>query len=150
MLHAKDIMSSPVITVTKETSVKELAKMFMEKNISGVVVLDAQGDVAGVVTESDLIDQRKKVHIPTVMAILDSFVFLESTEKMEHDMKKMAGATVGDICSDKITSVGPDTPLDEIATLMSEKQIHTLPVLDQGSLVGVIGKTDIIRTLIQE
>ena len=110
-------------------------------------MLDEAGKLAGVVTESDLIFQNKKVHIPTAVAILDAFFFLESPEKMEKEMKKMAGVTVGDIYASEVVSVQQDTPLDEIATLMAEKNIHTLPVLDQGKLVGVIGKRDIIRTI---
>ena len=83
------------------------------------------------------------------MRLFDSFVFLESPERMEKDLKKMAASTVKDIASPEVVSVNPDTPLDEVATLMSEKKVHTLPVLDGGNLVGIIGKTDIIRTIAQ-
>ncbi len=148
MKKAKDIMSTDVITAKEPMSVKELAKLLYENKISGVPVLDDNGKVTGVATESDLIDQNKKVHIPTVVAILDSFVFLENPEKMEKDIKKMAATKVGDICSHELISVTPETPLDEVATLMAERQVHTLPVMDGEKLVGVIGKTDIIRTLV--
>ncbi len=148
MKKAKDIMSTDVITAKESMSVKELAKLLYENKISGVPVLDDNGKVTGVATESDLIDQNKKVHIPTVVAILDSFVFLENPEKMEKDIKKMAATKVGDICSHELISVTPETPLDEVATLMAERQVHTLPVMDGEKLVGVIGKTDIIRTLV--
>ncbi len=148
MKKAKDIMSTDVITAKESMSVKELAKLLYENKISGVPVFDDNGKVIGVATESDLIDQNKKVHIPTVVAILDSFVFLENPEKMEKDIKKMAATNVGDICSHELVSVAPDTPLDEVATLMAERQVHTLPVMDGEKLVGVIGKTDIIRTLV--
>ena len=149
MLKAKDIMTTNVITAEESMSVKELARLLFEHRISGVPVYDAAKKVIGVATESDLIDQNKKVHIPTVVAILDSFVFLERPEKLEKDIKKMAATTVGDICSRELTAVEPDTPLDELATLMAEKQIHTLPVLDGDLLAGVIGKSDIIRTIAQ-
>ncbi len=148
MKKAKDIMTSDVITAEEDISVKDLAKLLYENKISGVPVFDDQKQVIGVATESDLIDQNKKVHIPTVVAILDSFVFLENPEKMEKDIKKMAAINVGDICSHELVSVTPDTRLDEVATLMAERQIHTLPVMDGEKLVGVIGKTDIIRTLV--
>lgn len=147
MLTAKDIMTTDVITVDDTSSVKDLAKILAENKISGVPVMGDQGNIIGVVTESDLIDGAKKVHIPTVMRLFDSFVFLESPERMERDLKKMAASTVKDICSNNVVSVTPDTPLDELATLMSEKKVHTLPVLENGVLVGIIGKTDIIRTL---
>ena len=150
MLTAEKIMTTKVITVLDTTSVHELAKILLENKISGAPVLDEPGTVIGVVTESDLIDQNKKVHIPTVVTILDSFLFLESPNKMEKELKKMAGITVKDIFAPEIISVHKDTPLDEVATLMAEKKIHTLPVMDGEKLVGVIGKEDIIRTLVQE
>lgn len=147
MLTAKDIMTKDVITVQDETSVAELAKLITSNNISGVPVLSETGNLIAVVTESDLIDQSKKLHIPTVITILDSVFYLENPDKMESEMKKMAGTKVADICSSSVTTITPDTPLDEIATIMAEKSIHTLPVLDNSKLVGVIGKKDIIKTL---
>jgi CBS-domain-containing membrane protein len=149
MLQAKDIMTRDVVTVDGNQSVHQLAKTLAEKRISGVPVVDEQGKIIGIVTESDLIDRTKKVHIPTVMRLFDSFVFLESPERMEKDFKKMAASTVKDIASQDIVTVAPDTPLDEVATLMSEKKVHTIPVLENDSLVGIIGKSDIIHTIAQ-
>jgi len=141
-------MTRDVITVTATASVKELAKILTENGISGVPVVDEGGFVIGVVTESDLIDQNKKIHIPTVVSILDSVFYLESPNRMEKEMLKIAGSTVADIYCSEIITVNQDTPVDELATIMSEKSIHTLPVLDNGKLVGVIGKKDIIRSII--
>ncbi len=149
MLKAQDIMSRDVITVNENSTVRELATLLLSRNISGAPVVDADGKVIGVVTESDLIFQNKKVHLPTAVAILDAFFFLERPEKMEKELKKIAGSKVGDICSHDLVSVGPETDLEELATLMAEKKIHTLPVLADGQLVGVIGKSDIIRTIAQ-
>ena len=147
MLKAQDIMSQDVITIHCQTSVKELAKLLTDHHISGVPVVDEAGKVIAVVTESDLIDQSKKLHIPTVITILDSVFYLENPDKMEAEMKKIAGTKVGDICSGPPKIVAPETTLDEIATIMAEKNIHTIPVLDQEKLVGIIGKKDIIATL---
>jgi len=149
MLSAKELMSTDVITVTGTTPVRELAKILSDNKISGAPVVDDQGRVIGVVTESDLIDQNKRVHIPTVVAILDSFLFLESPGKMEKELKKMTGILVEDIFAHQVITVQQDTPLDEVATLMAEKKVHTLPVLDGEKLVGVIGKSDIIRSIAQ-
>ena len=148
MLTARDIMTQDIISVHKETPVAELAKLLTSHNISGVPVLDAEDKVVAVVTESDLIDQSKKLHIPTVITILDSVFYLENPDKMEAEMKKIAGTNVAEICSGTPKTILPDTRLDEIATIMAEGNIHTLPVLDDGKLVGIIGKRDIIKTLI--
>lgn len=149
MLSAKDIMTTNVITVTPDLAVDKLASLFWKNNISGAPVVDAEGRVVGVVTESDLIDQAKKLHIPTMISFLDSVVMLGSAEKVEKEIGKMTGTTVSDICAKKVVSVNEDTPLDEIATLMAEKGIHTLPVLAGKELVGVIGKNDVIKTLVK-
>ena len=150
MLTAQDIMTKEVVTVKKDMSVKELAQLLFDKKISGVPVVDDQENLIGIVTENDLIDQTKKIHIPTVMALFDSFVFLENPERLEKDLKKMSASTVGDISSGKVITAKTDTPVDELATTMSEKKVHTLPILDnEGNLMGVIRKSDIIRTLAQ-
>ena len=149
MLKARDIMTKDVVTVNPHTSIRELAALLLQQKVSGAPVVDEAGKLLGVVTESDLIFQNKKVHLPTAVAILDAFVFLESPGKMEQELKKMAGAKVGDICSQQLITVGPETELEEIATLMAEKKVHTLPVLDGDQLVGIIGKSDIIRTIAQ-
>lgn len=148
MLTAKDIMTKDVVSVQNETSVAELARLLTEHKISGAPVLDSDGQVIAIVTENDLIDGTKKLHIPTVLTILDSFLYLESPAKMEVEMKKIAATKVVDISCSLVTTISPDMPLDEIATIMAEKNIHTLPVLDNDKLVGVIGKKDIIKTLI--
>jgi CBS domain-containing protein len=148
MLTASDIMTQTVITVRQETPVAELAKLFTTHNISGAPVLDDSDKVIGVVTESDLIDQSKKLHIPTVVTILDSVFYLENPDKMEAEMKKIAASKVSEICSGAPKTISPATRLDEIATIMAETNIHTLPVLEGEKLVGIIGKRDIIKTLI--
>ena len=149
MLTAQDIMTSKVITVAEDANVRELAALFLSNNISGAPVVNGQGKVIGVVTESDLIFQNKKVHRPTAGAILDAFLFLESPGKTEKELKKIAASRVGDICSRELISVTPETGLDELATLMAEKKVHTLPVMEGDALVGIIGKSDIIRTIAQ-
>lgn len=148
MKQAKDIMTKTVLTVTLDTPVIKLAELLTTNNINGAPVVDESGNVLGVVTENDLIYQKKKVHIPTMLSILDSFIYLESPEKMRQEMQKITGTTVKDIYSQSVITVNEDTPLDEIATVMAEKNIHTIPVLRGDTLVGVIGKRDIIKTLI--
>lgn len=149
MIKARDIMNNEVFVINESDSIKDLAVMLLTHKINGAPVVDDQNQVVGIVTESDLIYQNKRVHIPTTIAILDSFLFLESPDKMEKELKKISGTQVSDICTYELVSVTPDTPIDEIATIMAEKKIHTLPVMDNDEVVGIIGQTDIIRTIAQ-
>ncbi len=147
MLKAKDIMARDLITVTPETTVEELAELLWHRRINGAPVVDSDGSLIGVVTESDLIDQTKRFHIPTVVSIIDSVLFLEKEDKIEMEVKKMTGQTVADICSKKPVTIKEETQVDEIASIMAERNVHTLPVLTDGKLVGLVGKADIIRTM---
>jgi len=148
MPKAADVMTREVITVTLETTLRELATILSEKHINGVPVVDDEGDLLGVVCESDLVNQNKPLHIPTVFVILDSVIPLENPWRMEKEFKRLTATTVGEIYSKPAVTVKPDTDLSDVARIMSEKKIYTIPVVDRGKLVGVLGKADVIRSLI--
>ena len=142
-------MTQDVISVRPDTLIHELAEIFIKHNISGVPVVDGDGRVIGIATESDLIFHSKRPKVPPFLTILDSFIFLDSPEKMERELRKIAAASVSDVYTSPPFTITPDTPLDEIASMMTEKQIHTLPVLDdQEKMIGIVGKKDIIRTIL--
>ncbi len=147
MKTARDIMTRDVVTVTKDQPISDLSKLFIENHFNGVPVLDDAGKVIGVVTQGDLIEQNKNLHIPTVIALFDAVLFLESEKKFEADVKKLTGSKIEDIYSKNPATVSLDTDLNEITTLMAEKDVHTLPVLDNDNLVGIIGKKDVIRAM---
>ena len=149
MLKAKDIMTADVITVHPRTTVEELARVLMEHRISGAPVVDDTGLLVGVVTEHDLINQEKRLHIPTVVRIMDAFIYLESPKKFEDDLKKMVARKVGDICNMDVMTVSEDTTVQELATIMSEKGVYLLPVVKDKKLVGIIGKEDILKAMIR-
>jgi CBS domain-containing protein len=148
MLNASDIMTTEVITVKRNTSLKELAKILYEKHINGVPVVDDEGSLIGIICESDLIRKDKKLHIPTVVTIFDAVLYLENPKKMEKEIQRINATTVEDLYTKDVVTVDEKTPIDEIATLMTHKKIYTIPVMDGGQLVGVIGKADLIRTLV--
>ncbi len=145
MPTARDIMTRDIITVTRETSIQDLSRIFMEKGVNGLPVVDEDGNVVGVVTQGDLIEQKKQLHIPTVIALFDWVMPLESEKKFEADVKRMTAAKVGDIYHKGAVTVEADADLTEVATVMAEEDVHTLPVVEDGRLVGIIGKLDIIR-----
>ncbi len=147
MLNAGDIMTSEIITVKKETSLKELARILYQRNINGVPVVDDEGRLIGIICEIDLIKKDKRLHIPTVVAVFDAVIYLESSKSFKKELERINATVVGDLYTKKVTTVDEKTPIDQIATLMTNEKIYTIPVLDGDRLVGVIGKADLIRTL---
>jgi CBS domain-containing protein len=148
MLNASDIMTTDVITVQKDTSLKDLAKLLYENHINGVPVVDTDGLLIGIICESDLIRKDKKLHIPTVVAIFDWVLYLERPKKIEKEIQRVNATKVEDLYTKNVVTVDEKVPVDEIATIMEQKKISTIPVMDGDRLVGIIGKTDLIRTLI--
>jgi CBS-domain-containing membrane protein len=147
MLKAKDIMTKEVITVQPETEVVHAAKMLLEHHINGLPVVDKEGRLKGIICQTDLVVQQRKIPLPSFFIILDSFVPLTSSKNIEKELRKMSAITVKEAMTPDPITVDPETSLEDIATLMVKHKIHTLPVLDQGRIVGIIGKEDILRTL---
>ena len=146
MLKAKDIMTKDVISVPPEMEIVQAAKILLEKGINGVPVVH-KGELVGILCQSDLIAQQKKLPIPSFFTILDGFIPLRSTKHFEKAVQKIAATTVGDAMTSKPFTVHPDTGIEEIASLMFDKNFHTIPVVDKGELVGIVGKEDIMRTM---
>ena len=149
MVRAKDIMTREVVTVTPSTTITELAKLLVDHKISGAPVVNNVGNIVGVVTENDLINRNKRLHIPTVIRIFDAF-YIPDHSDVEEEIKKMAATTVWEICIKKVISVEEETPLDEIATIMAEKKVHLIPVVKERKVVGIIGKYDIVMAVASE
>jgi predicted transcriptional regulator len=147
MLNASDIMTTEVITVKKDTSLKVLAGILYKNNINGVPVVDDDGLLIGIICESDLIRKDKKLHIPTVVAVFDAVFYLERPKKFVEEIQRINATTVEDLYTKEIITVDEKTPIDEIATLMTKKKIYTIPVVDGDRLVGIVGKADLIRTI---
>jgi CBS domain-containing protein len=147
MLTARDIMTREVVIIGPEASVETLARLLEERRISGVPVLDAQGGLVGVVTQSDLVQRSRDLDLPPALNILDLHLFLETPSHFQKRLEKLLGNKVKDVMTKDPITVAPDTPVQEIAGLMSTKGVHTLPVLESGKLVGIVGKLDLIRGL---
>lgn len=147
MPKVADVMNTDVITVTPETSLRDLAEVLSKNRINGVPVVDDEGDVIGVVCESDLMERNRPLHIPTVFVLLDAWIPMENPWRLEKEIKRICATTVEDIYSRPAVSVEPETDLSEVARIMHEQNLHTIPVVDRGKLVGVVGKSDIIRSL---
>ncbi len=147
MRTAQDIMTRDVITVTPDTDITHATRILLEHRINGLPVVDDQQKLVGIVCQSDMIAQQKRIPLPSLFTLLDGYISLTSAKQFEKEVQKIAATRVEQAMSVGPVTVGPDTPLEEIASLMVEKKLHTLPVVDQKKLVGIIGKEDMLRTL---
>jgi len=147
MLTAKEIMTTDVVAVTTDTSLKELAKKFVETRYSNMPVLDENGELVGIISETDLVEQQRPMHIPTVMALFDWVFYLDSEKKFKEEVDRVTATTVGELCSRNVVTCSPDDSARDLAGLMSKHKVHLLPVVEQGKMVGVVARLDLIRAM---
>lgn len=150
MLYARDIMTTEVLTVSPETSIADLSKTLENRKIGGVPVVDQDGRLVGVITQSDLVERARDLELPPAINILDLHIYLQIPSHLIQRVEKMLGTTVGDCMSSNPITVAPDTPVSQIAALMAKQKVHTIPVLKGGKIVGVIGKMDLVRAMARE
>ncbi len=149
-LTARDIMRKEVVTIGADASVRELAELLSQHKVSGVPVLDPEGRVVGVATEGDVIYQDVELHFPHYVQFLDSVIYVDSIRRFEERFRKAYGTKVADIMSDEVVSVEPDTSIRDIATEMVERDINRVPVVEDGKLVGIITRGDVVKAMARE
>jgi CBS domain-containing protein len=150
MLKVKDIMTRKVKTVSPETEIAQAAKLLLSERINGVPVVNNTGEVVGILCQSDLIAQQKSIPIPSLFTLLDGYIPLTLLSRLDKEVEKIAATKVGHAMTSDPTTVNSDTDIEKVAALMVEKNYHTLPVVDDGKLVGIVGKEDILKTLLIE
>ena len=149
MLKAKDIMTTDCITLTPDTDITAAAKILIENKINGAPVVD-DGKVVGVLCQSDLVAQQKKVTLPSFFTLLDGVFPLSSYEDLEKEMTKISALKVGDAMTPAPTFITPEASIEDVATMMANEKLYTLPVVEDGELVGVVGKEDVLKTLLEQ
>lgn len=148
MLNADEIMTRDVITVNPGMEILEAAKILLGNHINGTPVVDSEGNLLGIICQSDLIAQQKKLPIPSLFTFLDGLIPLSSTKQMEKEVRKIAAITVEQAMTRNPVTIKPDTGIEAMAGLMVDNSFHTLPVVANGKLVGIVGKEDVLRTII--
>ncbi len=147
MLKARDIMTKDVVTATPDMEITQAARILLANHFNGLPVIDDKGRLIGIICQDDLIVQQKKFPLPSLFTFLDGFIPLTSARSIEKEVEKIAASMVSQAMTPDPITIDPDTTLEDIATLMVNNNVHTLPVLEGDQLVGIIGKEDVLRTL---
>lgn len=146
-LLARDLMTTNVITVHPDDDVEKAARLLLDHHISGLPVVDGEGKVVGIISEADLVLQASEIRGPAYTLFMGGIIYLENPRRFAEDLKRLVAQKVGGLMSRKIYTVGPDDPLERVATIMVEKGVNRVPVVDKdGRLVGIVSRQDLIRT----
>ena len=133
-----DLMSTPVVTVGPETSLKEVATLLVERGISAVPVVQ-DGQVLGIVSEGDIVEAESD-RDPSRKRALARLLRRE-----DHDVSTWAARTAGEAMTSPAVMIGWWQPAAAAATLMTERRVKRLPVHKEGALVGILSRSDLVR-----
>lgn len=142
-MRVRDIMTSPVTTVTPETPVREALRVMLERRISGLPVVDEVGMLVGLVSEGDFL-RRSELGTEKKRSWLD---FLRGHGRAAEDYAHSHGRTVGEVMTREVVAISHNAPLEEAVALMEKRRVRRLPVTD-GDALGIVTRSDILRALL--
>lgn len=145
-MHARDIMIE-ALTVVPDRSVRDLAKLLLERGLDGACVIE-NARLVGVVTTMDLVFQEKQVHLPSILSFMDFAIPLEPPGRLRAELDKIAGTAVEQIMSREPVTVAPDRLVSEVARMMVDEHLTIVPVVQDGELLGMITKQALLRSVL--
>ena len=144
-MKATDLMTSFVVTVRPDATIEYAAQLMLQHRISGLPVTDSDGAVLGIVTESDLLRRAEtgtdKRHTRWVSLLIGQ-------GRLAQEYVHTHGRKVGEVMTERVFIVTPETPLADLVALMETKHVKRVPVVDQGRLVGIVSRADVMAALV--
>jgi CBS domain-containing protein len=145
-MKVSDIMTHPVITVTPETTVGAAAELMLGHHVSGLPVVNAAGEVVGIVTEGDLL---RRAETGTERRRARWLEFLIAPGRLASEYAHANGRQVGEVMTDTVVTVGPHDAVADLIDLLERRRIKRVPVIDRGMLVGIVSRANLVRALIR-
>ncbi len=146
-MQVREIMTTRVHFVRSDTPVHEVARLMSTFDVSGLPVLDAEDRLVGIVTELDLIVRNGRLEIPLFVQIFDAVIPLEMPGHLSNRLRHMLGTLAEDVMTREVHSADPDMEVEALVHLMVKRRVNPVPVLEEGRLVGIVSRSDIIRMM---
>ena len=146
MTTVREVMTTPVVTVRRTTPLKDVAQLLVENRVSGLPVVDVDGTVLGVVSEADFLVKESGEgavrHRPLARILGDS-----RTSRSQLD--KVHATRTADAMTAPAITIEPGRPIGEAARLMTLRNVNRLPVVEDGRLVGIVTRADLVRAYVR-
>lgn len=146
-MKVREVMSVNVITVGTDATIEDIARVLTDNKVSGAPVVDRSGKMVGIVTQKDLLYKDIQPRFPAVVELLGGLIFLKGVRHYNEELKKLVATKAEDIMTKDVVTIDADADIQTAATLMVEKDINRIPVVENGRLAGIVGRADIVRSL---
>ena len=145
----REIMTTDVLTFRSDDNVEHAMRTMVDRDVDAAPVVDENGGLVGMLSNSDLIVQESELHFPTVLSFLGATIEI-GQKHFEEDLRKALGSRVSDVMSPKPITITPDDTIERAATLMHEKDVSRVPVVSTGMLVGIVSRNDVLRAILAD
>jgi len=148
----RDIMDPEPATVTGEDDMETVVRLLREHEVQGLPVVDGEGRLRGIITETDLIiaDEEGDLHLPHYIELFGGQIYLEPLRRFEGRLRKAFASKASDMMTRDPTTIAPDAPVREAAHVISETGHNRLPVTEGDRLVGIVTRVDVLGALARE
>lgn len=146
-MNVADIMTREVISVRADMRVGQIARVFREHQLSGLPVVDQDGQLVGIVTELDMVKRHARPQMPAFLPLLGAYLPV-GTKEYKESLRRITGVTAEDIMTTPVNTISPDASVEDAATVMVSNRSNPLPVVDEdGRMIGIISRTDILAVI---
>jgi len=143
-MHARDVMTTKLVTIGETATVREAATLMSENDVSALPVVDEQGRLVGLLSEADLL-HRKEIGTQLVRPWWLEAVTPAST--LAAEFLQAHGTAARELMSKKVVSAAPSAPLSEIAALMERHRVKRIPIVEDGRLIGIVSRSNLVQAL---
>lgn len=142
-----EVMTTGVVTLRPEQTIEEAVAALAEHRISGAPVVDADGRFVGLLDDTDLILSEARLHAPTTIEILGAYFPLPGEKhRFEEELRHALGQVVGDVMDTEPSVVGPDATVEDVATIILDREVSRVPVVDaDGRVLGIVTRGDLVK-----
>ena len=150
--YVKEIMTTDVVTIEKETTIGELSSIMLKNRVSGLPVVDNEGMLIGMVTDADIILRDNEPVFPIYFdPLIISYAYIENFEKYQKDFKDYLDTRVEEIMKRRVRTVKEDTTVEEAASIMVKERINRIPVIDNDrKVIGIVARADVLRFMVDK
>ena len=148
-----DVMTSEVVAVKPEDTVSDAVKKLAEHGISGSPVVNSDGELVGIITETDILNalkvkyKRLQMVYPSLSLVSVSFVERFDDKEAEDAFLEISSSRVSDLMTKNVATIEKGSELGHVVRLMMEKKVNRVPVMERGKLAGIVSRADIIKGL---
>lgn len=148
MVTVKELINRDFYTIKAGEKVRDLLKLFVEKQVSGVPVVDENGGLVGIITDADILGQ---IHKPTSLLDTMTYIMIFDTDAIvSGEIDNLIEKPVHELMTRKVITVTLYDSLSDVARIFSKRKFKKVPVVDGQKLIGVVSRGDMVRYLVRE